>query len=90
MRILRRCHGRPFGLPAALWMMETGAFLLRTETELMIKSRRVVRGRLSAAGFPFRFVAVEDAVREIESRWISSIDRRGDCHARELSGSHLQ
>jgi len=40
----------------------------RTEAELIIKSRRVVPGRLLAAGFQFRFPRMEDAVRDIESR----------------------
>jgi uncharacterized protein len=68
MRIFRRTCGVPFGLPAALWMLETGAFLLRTETELIIKSRRVVPGRLLASGFQFRFSKLEEAVKEIEQR----------------------
>ena len=68
MRVLRKVCGAPFGLPAARWMMEVGAFFLRTETELMIKSRRVIPGRLVAAGFEFRFPQFEAAVREIESR----------------------
>ncbi|MBI3417631.1 MAG: TIGR01777 family protein, partial [Verrucomicrobia bacterium] len=55
MRAFREVCGAPFGLPATRWMLEVGAFLLRTETELMIKSRRVVPGRLLAAGFEFRF-----------------------------------
>ena len=56
------------GLPATRWMLETGAFLLRTETELIIKSRRVIPGRLLASGFQFRFSKLEDALREIERR----------------------
>ncbi|HEU5122804.1 MAG TPA: TIGR01777 family oxidoreductase [Verrucomicrobiae bacterium] len=68
MRIFRRVCGLPFGLPAPLWLLEIGAFFLRTETELIIKSRRVVPRRLEAAGFMFRFREMEDAVREIESR----------------------
>ena len=68
MRVLRKVCGAPFGLPSARWMMEVGAFLLRTETELMVKSRRVNPGRLVAAGFEFRFPQFEAAVREIESR----------------------
>src|SRR5207244_11757081 len=46
MRTLRRGCGVSIGLPAARWMLETGAFLLRTEPELMIKSRRVLPARL--------------------------------------------
>src|SRR5213083_2976616 len=68
MRIIRRECGMPFGLPATRRMLEVAAFAHRTEAELIIKSRRVVPGRLLAAGFQFRFPRMEDAVREIEGR----------------------
>jgi uncharacterized protein (TIGR01777 family) len=55
MRLLRKICRVPIGLPAAQWMLETGAFFLRTETELILKSRRVVPGRLLASGFSFSF-----------------------------------
>lgn len=55
MRGLRRAWGARMGLPATRWMLELGAVLLRTETELILKSRRVVPGRLLAAGFTFHF-----------------------------------
>lgn len=42
MRILRKAWGANVGLPASKWMLEIGAFFLRTETELVLKSRRVV------------------------------------------------
>lgn len=47
------CH-MPFGLPISRWMLEIGAFVLRTEIELLIKSRRVIPGKLLVAGFAFR------------------------------------
>ncbi|WP_035794539.1 epimerase [Kitasatospora mediocidica] len=53
MRELRRAWGVPVGLPATRWMAELGAFALRTDTELLLKSRRVVPGRLLDAGFAF-------------------------------------
>jgi NAD dependent epimerase/dehydratase family enzyme len=55
MRLLRAAYGRSFGLPATNWMIEVGTFLLRTESELILKSRRVVPGRLLDKGFEFRF-----------------------------------
>jgi len=55
-------------LPATRWMLELGAFFLRTETELIIKSRRVTPGRLMASGFQFRFSKLEDALRDMECR----------------------
>jgi uncharacterized protein (TIGR01777 family) len=53
MRALRRAWGMPIGLPATRWMLEIAAFMLRTESELVLKSRRVVPGRLLNAGFTF-------------------------------------
>jgi uncharacterized protein (TIGR01777 family) len=55
MHVLRQAWKVSIGLPAAAWMLEIGALLLGTETELLLKSRRVVPGRLSAAGFAFTF-----------------------------------
>lgn len=55
MRILRRAVGMPIGLPATRLMAEVGAFVLRADTELLLKSRRVVPGRLREAGFRFEF-----------------------------------
>jgi uncharacterized protein (TIGR01777 family) len=46
MRLLRRSWGRRPGLPATAWMAEIGAWALRSDTELLLKSRRVVPGRL--------------------------------------------
>lgn len=53
MRILRQAWGTRIGLPAAGWMLEFGAIFMRTETELILKSRRVVPGRLVESGFRF-------------------------------------
>ncbi len=55
MSTLRQLCHVPLGLPATRWMLELGAFFLRTETELILKSRRVVPGRLLSSGFEFRF-----------------------------------
>jgi hypothetical protein len=65
MRLFRELCGVPIGLPATEWMLEVGAFLLHTETELIIKSRRVVPGRLLAAGFQFRFPEMRGAVADL-------------------------
>jgi NAD dependent epimerase/dehydratase family enzyme len=69
MRVLRRAWGAPIGLPAATWMLEIGAIFLRTETELILKSRRVVPSRLLEAGFAFRFPSFGEAARDLVSRW---------------------
>lgn len=68
MRALRDAAGASIGLPAAKWMLELGAIFLRTETELILKSRRVIPGRLLDDGFSFEYadwpVAARDLVRE--------------------------
>jgi len=69
MAIFRKVCGRPFGLPAARWMLEIGAWVMRTETELMIKSRRVVPAKLLAVGFKFQFPTFQGALEEIERRF---------------------
>jgi uncharacterized protein (TIGR01777 family) len=55
MAALRRAWGMSIGLPASKWMLEIGAVFLRTETELILKSRRVVPGVLLREGFSFKF-----------------------------------
>jgi uncharacterized protein (TIGR01777 family) len=69
MRALRQAWGIRIGLPATRWMLEVGAFVLRTETELVLKSRRVVPGRLLERGFEFRFPAWPEAARDLCERW---------------------
>lgn len=69
MRELREAYGAAFGLPATRWMLELGAIVLRTETELILKSRRVVPARLRDAGFQFTFPAWPQAARDLCHRW---------------------
>jgi uncharacterized protein len=69
MRALREAWGMRFGLPAARWMIEVGAFFLRTESELILKSRRVVPGRLLRGGFEFRHPEWPEAARDLCRRW---------------------
>ena len=69
MRTLRQAWGTSIGLPAASWVLEIGAVVLRTETELILKSRRVVPTRLLEAGFQFQFPAWKDAARDLVARW---------------------
>jgi uncharacterized protein (TIGR01777 family) len=69
MAALRQAWGAPIGLPATKWMLEIGAFLLRTESELVLKSRRVVPGRLLADGFAFQYPEWPAAAAELCRRW---------------------
>jgi uncharacterized protein len=55
MRVLRDACGVRFGLPASKSMLEIGAVFMRTETELVLKSRRVFPARLLEQGFRFKF-----------------------------------
>jgi uncharacterized protein (TIGR01777 family) len=65
MRELRQAWGMPVGLPSSGWMLDLGAVLMRTETELILKSRRVVPTRLLDAGFEFRYTTWADAARDL-------------------------
>jgi uncharacterized protein (TIGR01777 family) len=69
MAALRRAWGRRVGLPSAKWMLEMGAVFLRTETELILKSRRAVPGRLLASGFQFRFPDWSTAALDLVRQW---------------------
>lgn len=69
MRALRQAWGMRLGLPATRWMLEIGAAFLRTETELILKSRRVVPGRLLASGFTFQFPDWPLAAADLCRRW---------------------
>jgi uncharacterized protein (TIGR01777 family) len=69
MRILREAAGVSIGLPASKWMLEIGAVFLQTETELILKSRRVVPQRLLDAGFQFQFPDWTKAARDLCNRW---------------------
>jgi len=55
MQVLRYASGVPIGLPVPGWAVELGALVLRTESELILKSRRVVPGFLLAEVFQFRY-----------------------------------
>lgn len=69
MRLLREAYGVRFGLPARRWMLEIGAVLMRTETELILKSRRVVPQRLLEYGFGFAFPDWGTAATDLCCQW---------------------
>ena len=68
MRILRSAWRIPVGLPATTWMAEIGAFAIRSDTELLLKSRRVVPGRLVHAGFAFDYPDWQTAAADLVPR----------------------
>jgi uncharacterized protein len=69
MRALREAWGIRIGLPATEWMLELGARVLQTETELILKSRRVVPTRLLQSGFTFDFPTWPEAARDLCRQW---------------------
>lgn len=69
MHALRQAWRMPVGLPAPAWVIELGTFLLRTESELVLKSRYVVPGRLVAAGFRFEHPDWQAAARDLVARF---------------------
>ncbi len=69
MKALRAAWRVRIGLPAKVWMIEIGTFFMRTESELVLKSRCVVPGRLLASGFRFLYPDWPAAARELVSRY---------------------
>jgi hypothetical protein len=69
MRALREAWRARIGLPATKWMLEIGTFLMRTESELVLKSRRVIPRRLLDAGFTFDFPTWPEAARDLVRQW---------------------
>jgi uncharacterized protein (TIGR01777 family) len=75
MRVLREASGTRFGLAANRWMLELGALVMRTETELILKSRRVVPARLLESGFVFNYPQWPAAARDLCQR-STTLNRR--------------
>ena len=65
MKMLRNELGIPFGLPMPEWLLTIGARIIQTETELILKSRRVVPKRLLEAGFQFKHPGLKGALNDI-------------------------
>lgn len=62
MQALRKPLKQRIGLPTPEWLLKIGAVVIRTETELILKSRWVVPDRLLKAGYTFRFPRLENAL----------------------------
>jgi len=69
MAALREAWEMPNGLPAPAFLIKIAAFFLRTEPELVLKSRCVVPGRLLHAGFMFEFPSWPEAAQDLEWQW---------------------
>jgi uncharacterized protein len=69
MHAMRTAWGARVGLPATRWMAEAGALAMRTETELVLKSRRVVPGKLLESGFTFDHPTWPEAALDLCHAW---------------------
>jgi len=69
MQELRHAWGVPIGLPAPAWMLEIGCFFMRTESELVLKSRYVVPSKLLKAGFQFQYQNWATAAQHLVAEW---------------------
>ncbi|MDP4261128.1 MAG: DUF1731 domain-containing protein [Bacteroidota bacterium] len=65
LKTLRQVTGHRIGLPASTWMLEAGALMIGTETELMLKSRWVIPARALQEGFTFKYSLLKDAFEQI-------------------------
>jgi uncharacterized protein (TIGR01777 family) len=65
MQKLRKAVGFPFGIPMNKFFLEIGSFFIRTETELVLKSRNVIPKRLLDNGFKFKFGDIDDTFRDL-------------------------
>jgi uncharacterized protein len=65
MEKMRKAMNMPIGLPAPKWLLEIGSVLIRTETELVLKSRWVLPERLEKEGYKFTFDTLDKTLRDI-------------------------
>ncbi len=68
MKCFRETTGMPFGLPSTEWMLKIGAFFMRSESELILKSRWADPLRLREAGFRWRYPKIAEAIEDLETR----------------------
>jgi len=65
MQKLRKAIGFPFGMPLNTFLLEIGSFLIRTQPELVLKSRNVIPKRLLENGFQFKFGDIDEAFKDL-------------------------
>lgn len=65
MQSVRHAYRMPTGLPTPRWLLELGAVMIRTETELVLKSRWVGAEKLMRSGFTFRYPTLDTALASI-------------------------
>lgn len=65
MQLFRKYMKKNFGLPSPVWLLKMGAVLIKTETELVLKSRWVIPERLQQSGFVFTYPKLDEALADI-------------------------
>ncbi|GAK40520.1 TIGR01777 family oxidoreductase [Paenibacillus urinalis] len=65
MHEMRKTLGVPVGIPTPKWMLEMGAIVIRTETELVLKSRWVVPERILEEGFEFKYPTIQSTLKAV-------------------------
>lgn len=65
MKTIRQKMRISFGLPSPCWLLRIGAVIIKTETELVLKSRWVIPQRLLDAGYTFKFQIIDKALKNI-------------------------
>jgi uncharacterized protein (TIGR01777 family) len=65
---LQKAVGFPFGIPINAFLLKIGSFIIRTETELVLKSRNVIPKRLLENGFKFKFGNLDNAFQNLLSK----------------------
>ncbi|HYW54228.1 MAG TPA: TIGR01777 family oxidoreductase [Dongiaceae bacterium] len=84
MRDLRRASRTRIGLPTPKLLIAVGALFMRTEPELVLKSRRVIPAKLLDSDFEFTYptwpqAALDLCARSRQRRWsdVAATGRRG-------------
>jgi uncharacterized protein (TIGR01777 family) len=62
MDVFRKSYGMPIGLPSPKWLLEIGAIIIGTETELILKSRWVLPDKLLKLGYQFQYPQLTQAL----------------------------
>lgn len=65
MKKLRKAVGQLIGIPMPIFLLKTGSFIIRTETELVLKSRNVIPKKLIENGFKFEFSNIDNAFKNL-------------------------
>jgi len=68
MQKLRKAVSFPFGIPVNIFLLKIGSFIIRTEAELVLKSRNVIPKRLLESGFKFKFKNVDETFKNLLSK----------------------